>query len=304
MPVIADYLRVTVPALHTRPLEAALAPLLAEAGAHQVTPALWRFPGLGTLKVQVWPTVTSVDASGEVLAELRGLGLLDELLGIIGSFPHQVTRLDVALDVCRDAAPVLAEVYATAREGGIRFGRKALRPQDVARILSGSHYAPEVETGTVYLGQRGNGVFGRVYDRRQRLMAKGELDLGPAVRFEFEVGKRLGVTLRDASVPAPLFWAIAADQFGGWIDRPTDVPAWEAHAEGYALPRREPPTHSERLARACERSAALQGLCQLALPLGYSEGLEQLQGHVRGCYAQTARTVKLLADLRRAPAAA
>lgn len=287
MVIICDYLGVTVPELHSRALQAELRPFLLELGAGEETPGVWRCPGGGTVKLHAWATVVSVGVSGAALERLRGLGAFTSLLSILGAFPHTVTRLDAALDVFEHAPPILETLYAQALAGRIRLGRKALGSRGVKRHLGPALYAEGVETGTVYLGRRGDRVYLCVYDKRQERLERAELDTGPWVRYELRLDKRVGCTLRDAQDPGPVFWSVMGGQV---LPCPEGVPDWVSWAEGYTLPRYEAPEPSERLRRACERSEALGGLCQLALPLGEVEGLKALQSHVGARYRLVAHT--------------
>lgn len=295
--VISDYLGVSVPEVHSRVLQAELRPFLLEAGGSEEAPGVWRLPGGGTVKLKTWATVLSVGVSGAALGHFRGLGEFASLLSILGAVPHVVTRLDAALDVLDHAPPVLADLYAKALAGRVRFGQRALGTRSVKRHMGPALYAEGVETGTVYLGRRGDQVYLCVYDKRQERMERGELDGGAWTRYEVRLDKRVGCTLQDAQDPGPVFWSVMGGQV---LARPSGVPEWVSYGEGVALPRYEAPEPSERLKRACERSEALGGLCQLALPLGDSEGLAALQSHVGARYRLVAHTVAFQACARAA----
>lgn len=286
--VFCDWLGVSVPELHGSVLARELGGFLLEQGASEVQQGLYRFPDGGTVKVGRAHAVWAVGVSGKALALLRSEGAFDGLLGLLSAYPHQVTRLDASLDLPEDASPRLWDLYQKALKGRVRLGRKAVGARSVVHHLRPALYAEGVQTGSLYLGRRGDARMLCVYDKRNERLDKGELDLGPCTRYELRLdGRRSGVTLRDVQEPGPVFWAVMGGQI---LERPSGVPEWESWAEGFTMPRYEAPEPSERLRRACERSEALGGLCQLALPLGVPEGLAALQSHVGARYRLVAAT--------------
>lgn len=292
MVVFCDALNVSIPDSSSYPFEREMHAFLLGQGAEPCGADLYRLPSKGTVKVRKLSGVASWSFMGSALAEIRQRGELDELLSIIGAYPHQVTRLDATLDVAEDAAPILVKVYRKACRGEVRLGRKALTARAISQTMRPALYSGEVQTGSVYLGRRGDARCLLVYDKRNERLDRGALDPGPLTRFELRLDKRSGVTLRDVQEPGPVFWSVVGRQL---LPVPDGVGAWEPHAEALALPARTRVPTAARLARACERSAALGALCQLALDLGDGQGLAALQSGVAARY----RVVQRTADFRR-----
>lgn len=227
----------------------------------------WAFPfgGLIQARTRSSSKVTVISASGAALAALRSAGVWVDYLRVLASDVHRLTRLDVALDVLIDAPPLLERLYRRAAAGDLALSRKSLDP---ARHLS-RYLAPGptgMDTGTVYLGARTAEVRAVVYDKRKERLVKGFADPGPWLRVELVVTAAMGVSLKDAFAPAPVFWHFLASALEGIVVRPVDVPAWVPGGEsvGFSLPPRSVVDPVRRLVRRLERSQELRDLCGLA----------------------------------------
>lgn len=287
MIVFCDAFNVSIPDSSSYPFRQELDAFLLTLGAEPCGSELYQLPSKGTVKLRQLGGVASWSFMGAAISEVRDIGALGELLSIIGAYPHQVTRLDATLDLPSDAAPVLARVYRKARGGDIRLGRKSLAARAIIKTLRPALYDPEVQTGSVYLGRRGDARILLVYDKRNERLDRGYVDPGPVTRYELRLDKRTGVTLRDVQDPGPVFWSVLGGQV---LPMPDDVPSWEPYGEALDLPQRERLPVAERLERACERSAALGALCELALGLGDDVGLAALQRCVAARYRVAGKT--------------
>lgn len=226
----------------------------------------WSFPSGGLLQVRSRSSSSAVSvlsASGAALSVLRDAGVFADLLRVLASDLHRVTRLDVALDLPVHAPPLLQSLYARSVRGEVSLSRKALNPaRHVTRYLSPSSTGED--TGTVYLGGRSAEVKARVYDKRQECLARGLPDLGPLLRAELTVTGAVGVSLRDAWSPAAVFWHFMGSALTGIAARPVDVPEWVPGGVGFCLPPRPVLDPVQRLERRLDRSAELRDLCELA----------------------------------------
>lgn len=269
-----DWLTITVPDSDAYGLHDALQPLILEAGA---VPQPWgyRFPeARGSVAVRAQHQVTVWSFSGESVGVLRDSGLWVDVLAAIGSFPHRVTRLDVAYDTPDDAPEVLPAVEARGHAGDLHLSRKAVPP---GRMRWQRSMGPCGRvSGTVYAGQRGKArVVGRVYDKRAHVWdALGEGDPGvPWTRYELELSVP-GLTLADAYAPERVFWAYGSDLCGRPV--PEGVRSWEAHGAGFVLPPRRERSAYEALETRVDRSDELEALKRQAEAMGEA-GLRALR---------------------------
>jgi len=224
----------------------------------------------GSVRIERSRAVERVSASGAALARIRAIGLLGEYLGLLGEAPHNVTRLDATYDVpVSNPGRAIRSHYRNTREG-ISFGRKALRTTKLMGVgIDG------LDTGTVWHGYGSDAkVTAKVYDKSQQMLDVYGAVVPPSIRYEQTFRREVGVSLRDAFQPAPIFWHHAAPL---GLKVPPGVPDWSPGALGCVFPRREAPTAYERALRAIER-LPLHDLSRLAAEVG-SEGVAVMQRH-------------------------
>lgn len=211
-------------------------------------------PSRGTLRVSL---------SGSACAHLRACGRWDELLGELSSVPHRVTRLDAALDLPMDGADLVALMRQRHSSGSVNLTRKSVSTSTFLAVRPSDGR----ETGTWYAGRRSRARFtARVYDKAWEAQQKrGEL-MPPTARVEVTAaGGDSGATLRDAALPAAMFWHIAAPSL---LDAPEGVPVWVPNQDlGWsAAPRDFDP--AALLRRRVESFAMLDALALVADDLG------------------------------------
>lgn len=213
-----------------------------------------------------------VAASGRFLAAVRSQGLFLDYLGLLAESPHTVTRLDAAYDEDRDAAPIIRKLDRKYMPTGYAFTRKAVEVTTLMQTrLDGAR------TGSVYFGTTDSQVSLRVYDKQHEAMKKRGEVLPPRIRYELEVHREVGATLRDAENPAPLFYHFMSPEF---LKRPSGVPEWAPNGEGWVTPSYEPRLPAERLEYAVDASQDLLRWIELADQCG-SEGRTYLLGLLR-----------------------
>lgn len=194
--------------------------LLASAGATDHGGS-YLFPSGGVIKHQVNSRWQRISVSGKALAVLRDYGLFDDLLRSISQHPYKVTRIDAALDLGIDAAPIVRGLWERYQSEPLRLNLwNAVLPRRFE-----NYRFDGVVTGTFYAGSRKvNKISARVYDKQNEVYEHHRYDCGSRLRYELTV-KTDQVTLRDASDPTALFWHYASPAL---LDRPSGIPDWVA----------------------------------------------------------------------------
>ena len=209
-----------------------------------------------------------IEAPGQVLAHLRAQRQFLDYLSLLSESPHRVTRLDAALDVAEDFPQVRRRLHAQYPGMMANLGRKVVKCSE----LVGPRADGQI-SGTYYVGRRGSTqTLLRVYDKMKEAADKRGQVLAATTRYEVEVGRKMGATLRDAAEPASLFYHVASP---GFLERPPGVPPWESRAVGGWDHERTSCTPYERLKRFVGTSADLDTMLRLAEDLG-PHGLETL----------------------------
>lgn len=181
--------------------------------------------GEGVLRLDTDRKWHRASASGSVLAHLRLAGQYNEYLSTLASVPHTVTRLDAAVDTDEDFPVVLAALRASHPHGYMAFSRKSLRITELLSVRGDGE-----RTGTWYAGHRAKAkVTCRVYDKQHELLERHGVESSPRTRYELTFRKGAAVTLRDACMPASLFYQHSG-KLG--LSPPADVVPWESHDLG------------------------------------------------------------------------
>lgn len=265
--VFCDWVTTTFNGVHWPEVRAQLEPSLDAVGARldvdTESSTLWRADE-GTVNAKRFGPVTSVSASGSMLAGLRAANVFGKFLATLASVPHNVTRVDAALDIPEDTPPVIERlINRVSSSEGIALTRKRINPKNAKRVLT--RRSDGLDTGSIYLGARTAEVFARVYDKRQQRIDRGLPDNGPLTRYEVEVHGGLGPTLRDALDPESLFWHFMAPDV---LPRPEHVAPWVSHAIGFEVDWPEELTPAQRLVRRLDASADVVALLRLAEQVG------------------------------------
>lgn len=220
--------------------------------------------GHGALVVMYSTNWAKISLSGSVCSHLRDIDHWLDVLSILSSSPHTVTRLDPCLDLPLDAADVIAGLTLRYPDGKCSLGRKAL---PIKRILE---TRPDgKDSGTFYVGHMTKArATARVYDKTLERLQRAGIDLGyNLTRFEATVRRDYGATLRDAAEPDALFWHVMCPAL--LTKKPAEVPMWLPGNDltGWEhTPRVYAP--AEVLQRRVEHSAELEALGLLADDLG------------------------------------
>lgn len=206
-----------------------------------------------------------LSASGGSCEALRGLSAFSEYLGLIGCHPHTVTRLDACLDVFTPAPPIISSLVSQYPPDSLVYlTRKGVSPDYILKPMVGGGYS-----GTFYAPalRKKAKVMARVYDKQLERFQRAGIEAGPWTRYEGVFRKGIGVTLRDAYDPAPLFWHYMSPAI---ISAPPGVTPWSPFEGDTWGPGRVDVDPYHRLRRRVEDSVDLDNLISLAdsLPSG------------------------------------
>lgn len=203
-----------------------------------------------------------VSASGAICAALRSLDIWHDYLSELATAPHKVTRLDAAVDVPIDGADMVQLMRDRYPSGEVNLRRKAVRTSVILEVRPDGR-----ESGSWYAGRRSRARFtARVYDKALEALSKRGWLMPPTSRIEVTAaGSDAGATLRDASMPAALFWHIAAPAI---VTAPEDAPMWVPNTDcHWVAPNREFDP-AMVLRRRVEAMAMLDALALVADELG------------------------------------
>jgi hypothetical protein len=265
--VFTDYVSITSPLDDGDKVMEGISPLLDLMGAAQESSILYRFPEGGTLKAMGMPSrgVHYVSASGRAIASIRSRQLLDTFLMSFSQVPHNVSRMDIAMDVPLYAPDLLPKVYREAHEGRLRVTRKSRPPKQTFGPVPYEMPSKRV-TGSVYLNDpRKAEIALRIYDKRAELLERTGEDIGEdRVRLELVLGKS-GASLRDVSQPLALFYHRMPECL---VTRPPGpIPDWVPTSEPFHVERIESLPY-ERLKALVESSSDVGRILKLTDELG------------------------------------
>jgi hypothetical protein len=204
-----------------------------------------------------------VSASGGICCALRTLKLWDSYLGELATSPHKISRLDAAMDLAIDGADYVQRMIDRFPSGQVNLSRKAMPTTTMLAVRPSDGR----NTGTFYVGHRSKARFtGRVYDKAWEALGKRGEVLPPRTRIEVTAkGADAGATLRDAAMPAALFWHIAAPAF---ITAPKDAPVWTPNTDCHWVAPNRDFDPAQILRRRVESCAFIDAMAILADDLG------------------------------------
>jgi hypothetical protein len=203
-------------------------------------------------------------ASGSVLSHFRSVGQFEHYLSALSLAPHAVTRLDAAVDTSEDFPDVLRALNGHYAGGSVSFSRKSLKITQLLSVRADGEH-----TGTWYAGHRCKAkITARVYDKQHEVLEKTGVESDVRTRYEFTFRKAMGTTLKDASMPASLFYQYS-ESVG--LSRPPGTESWTSHDLGgwKSLPVDTDFTMSQ-FSRRVESSPEIQHLASLASRFGPS----------------------------------
>jgi hypothetical protein len=219
----------------------------------------------GVLRFETAKHYSKISASGQVLAYLRSVGLFMDYLSEVSDDAHNVSRIDVSMDLPLDGAGVISKLRRKFSGGTCQLGRKSLPVQYQLGVNSAGR-----ETGTFYAGHRTKArTTAAIYDKAWEAFQKRGEQLPPTTRYEMRMKSekgRAGASLRDAAEPERLFWHIASPTL---LKAPKGVEAWSSGWDGgwhYERPDKLLP--AEVLARRIDFSPDLDSLIEVADSMG------------------------------------
>lgn len=220
--------------------------------------------GRGIIRIERKKKFHLVAASGAAVSFLRDNGHWRDYLNVLGSVAHNVSRIDVAVDVFRDAVDVLRGLERAYSSGFYSFGRKSLP----ITTLYGTRDDGQI-TGTWYAGHRTSArVTARVYDKAYEVLVKRFEVIPPTTRYELTFKRDYNCSLWDALMPKSLFYTHASP---GLLDAPGGeiIPQWSSKG---TAPWVSEPVDSRLAFDVFERrvvvSPEMANLAELALDIG------------------------------------
>lgn len=227
-------------------------------------------PG-GTLVYQPMRQAVRFSASGAICALLRSLGIWGDYLSELSSSPHSVTRLDAALDLAMDGADLVDSMRRMHSSGSVNLSRKSVTTSTVLSTRPDGR-----ETGSWYAGRLTKARFtARVYDKAWERLCRASITIPPTARVEVTAkGGDSGATLRDAELPAAIFWHIAAPAL---LKLPEGAPVWTPNRDLGWVSQPRPFDPAELLRNRVANMALLDALGAVADELG-PEGRSYLLG--------------------------
>lgn len=206
------------------------------------------------------PNRCMLTVSGKVISRLRQSDIIDHLLAVMSDYPHKLTSIDVAYDLPLDTLVIQRKLLRKAKSSnGIKLGRKRIKN---VRSYRGDLLAND--SGTLYLGQRTNELYAKVYDKRMEVLSKTGIDIGPMTRYELTASCNVGITLSDAQRPEGLFWHFMSDV----LRRPEGLPEWVPGETGFSTGKIEKALPAALLRDRVASSAEVGYLVDLALQSG------------------------------------
>jgi hypothetical protein len=203
----------------------------------------------------------SISASGSVLTHLRASNLFSDYLSVLASVPHKVTRLDAAIDIAVDAPLYLRMLERKYPDDRVKFTRKTVK---VSRLYS-ARETDGKQSGSWYAGNYGKArLTAKVYDKQLEALDKRGEVLPPTTRIELTFAKDFGCTLKDASMPASLFFTHCKPV----LDTETNHVVWESHAEAWKGTPLDTKLDWEIYQRRLQNSPEIAALAVLAARLG------------------------------------
>lgn len=221
--------------------------------------------GHGSLHLSFKKTFIRVSASGGVLNALRSSDCYMDFLGLLSDWPHRVTRIDVSMDRAVSGAHVIAHLWRKYKDG-LTLGQRPLKTAQVLAVDDRGR-----TTGTFTAGYRSKATRTlKVYDKRWEVLSKHDYPIEDRTRYEFTMkgGKsstNAQPSLRDAALPAPLFWHMASSV----LKAPKNVEAWkDTSMAPWSYDRVDNSTIWEKFCSLLETSPDMQRLNSYAHDLG------------------------------------
>lgn len=245
-------------------------------------------PGKLILGIEPRSKLARISVSGSICSHIRNHNCWDPLISVLNSYPHKVTLMDATADFYVPHIPYyLNELKTRLKAGSVRLSRKNLTPSACKWYFSASHYFPDCETGTIYLGKTGSSdITCKVYDKQQERFEKGFFDSPSVVRVEFRITSKL--SLRDVHNPIEIFYHYAQQSL---VVPPPDVPVWQPYGSGFDI-QRQPDlfTTAGKILNTLKFSTVFGKLYRMAIAEWGSDALPEFQKLVSLAFSSKTET--------------
>lgn len=216
-------------------------------------------PDMGSILFECSNRTHWLQVRGQALEYLRHVSLLDELLSIIATTPHKVTRLDLAIQFTEKFSTAVRRYKRKYPKGHFQHGRATLAVSFNTRTFN------DDLTGAVYLGDRKkrHDVSGIVYNKTFQVLDSAGLLVDPNItRYELRLTGRVGCSLKDVVSPEPVFYTHSSI-FG--LKKPSGVSDWVSGASyvpTFPSPNRK--DHYPKLVDYLDMNPAFEHMLKLA----------------------------------------
>lgn len=259
--VFCDYLSITYSAID-HPVSA-VSRFLLDVGAEVRRDDLYSLGAGGTVTLGLKYGSMRISASGAALTAMRQAGVFMDFLSLLSECPHNVTLLDLTLDVWDDAPRRLRALQRRYKGSRVNLTRKGME----WTVLMSERPSDGAMTGTFYVGRKTSARVGaKVYDKQEEARVRRGSMMPPCTRYEVSVRKDYGATLRDAAEPTRLFWHLASPAL---LPRPEEAPQWSSGwSQGWKAGPRPEYLPADLLSRRIGDSPELRMLLSIADEMG------------------------------------
>ena len=274
-----DWLSISFPASVSPLIE--VLDIFAQVESYETVPkakdkTLYRFLS-GTILVTHTDSFHNISISGGVLELIRNCTLNSDFIMLLSSVPHNITRLDVAVDIPTPGHLVLSSLRSNHSAGTCDI---AGHRRNITYVTSQDLFNPERETGTAYFQSKSyrGYVKLRVYDKIHEIACSTDdkavhtlLRSKSLTRYELTVSK--GASLDDYARPDNIFWHYMPETV---LKRPQNVsvaPWSPSERVPYDSVDKSSPTDYERLRAVLEQSQTLQQIVRNASSVNGGIGL-------------------------------
>ena len=181
----------------------------------------------------------SFTISGQAIRVFEQKGYYKDLIKIIESSPHSITKLDLSIDVNdKNLADVILSIrmYEHQHKKLLKFSRK----QQTGRTFQQHISATKKAYSGYMIGKTTDNISGKIYDKKIEMAYQQNTIIDPRIRYEITFNNKNIPTTTDLKDPSTLFYYHAPKMLFNKI--PKDIQKWEHDSniilQPWVLPQR------------------------------------------------------------------